>query len=89
MSNHESPDKLFDTSPEHLAAVFGRRCLQLMRDGRDPYQAARLAAFYAQQVIAAQPKVIGRISESEPWGVSEAQCLVSNGDYRQHWPGER
>jgi hypothetical protein len=40
-------DGLFDTSAKHLAEVFGRRTLEMMRTGRDPYQAARLAATFA------------------------------------------
>lgn len=66
----EATDALFDVSPEHLAEVFGRRTVQMIRDGRDPFQAARLAASFAQQVLSASPKVIGRISPDQPWGES-------------------
>ncbi len=38
-----------DTSPARLAAVFGRRTEELMKTGRDAYEAARLAASYAFQ----------------------------------------
>lgn len=43
----ESTDALFDVSPEALARRMGERAQQLMRDGRDPFVAARLAASYA------------------------------------------
>ena len=33
--------------PDHLAEVFGRRTRDLIRTGRDPYEAARLACSYA------------------------------------------
>ena len=43
----DASDALFDTSPTHLAEVFGRRTIELMRTGRDPFTAARLAATFA------------------------------------------
>lgn len=66
----EAPDALFDCSSAHLAVTFGARTRQMMRDGRDPYIAARLAFTFAARVIQERPKVIGHISPSEPWGVS-------------------
>ena len=40
-------DAIFDTSPLALATRFGLRAHQLIRERRDPYVAARLAASYA------------------------------------------
>lgn len=49
MRHHSLPDTdaMFDTSPAAMAARFGRRTMQLIRDGRDPFEVARLAASYA------------------------------------------
>lgn len=58
----EPTDGLFDTSPAHLAEVFGRRTVQMIRDGRDPYTAARLAGSFGSRAIAERPKVVGRIT---------------------------
>jgi hypothetical protein len=81
---NESPDKLFDCSSAHLAVVFGRRTIEMIRDGRDPFEAARLAGSFAQRVIDAQPKVIGRITPETPWGDAPT-CYVSAADYQRHW----
>ena len=69
MPTYEPTDGLYDTTPSHLAMLFGRRTVQMMRDGRDPFQAARLAFSFAEKAIAAQPKVIGRITPDAPWGI--------------------
>ena len=69
-STPEPTDAYFDCSPAHLAEVFGRRAWQQMRDGRDPFMAARLAATFAARVIEARPKVVGRITPQEPYGVN-------------------
>lgn len=77
-------DRPFDTSPAHLAQVFGSRTVQMIRDGRDPYVAARLAGSFGRKAIDAQPKVIGRITPECPWGDGPV-CYVSDADYREHW----
>jgi len=45
--DHEATDALFDTTPAAMAARFGRRTLDLLRQGRDVREAAHLAASYA------------------------------------------
>jgi hypothetical protein len=77
-------DALYDTSSIHLAQVFGQRTVQMIRDGRDPYEAARLAAGFAERYLAERPKVIGRITPEAPWG-DATTCLVSDADYRKYW----
>lgn len=69
-STPEATDQLFNTSPAHLAAVFGQRTVQMIRDGRDPYQAARLAGSFAERALAERPVIIGRITPEFPWGVN-------------------
>lgn len=62
-SNAERPeatDQQFSVEPAHLAMLFGQRAKQLMREGRDPREAARLAGSYGQRALAAQVNVIGR-----------------------------
>lgn len=46
----EATDRLFDTTPRALAERFGERTRQMMRDGRDPFCAARLAFSFAFKV---------------------------------------
>lgn len=41
----------FDVRPHALAERFGARAAQLMRDGRDPYLAARLAFSFADRAL--------------------------------------
>lgn len=79
----DAPDRLYDTSAIHLAEVFGRRTVQMIRDGRDPFEAARLAASFGQRAIDERPKVVGRITPEAPYG--ETTCLVSDADYRKYW----
>lgn len=62
-------DKLFDTTPSHLAQVFGAKTVRLIREGRDPYEAARLAGSFAEKVLAERRNVIGRITPDCPWGI--------------------
>ena len=74
MDPHSTPeptDALYDCSSIHLAEVFGRRTRQMMRDGRDPYVAARLAFTFGQRVIDAPTKVVGRITPETPWGLNQ------------------
>lgn len=42
----------FDLSPRSLAARFGQVAITRIVDGRDPYEAARLAGSYAAEVLA-------------------------------------
>lgn len=62
-------DRPIDLSPSHLAQVFGSRTVQMIRDGRDPYEAARLAGSFAEQVLAERRTVIGFIGPDCPWGI--------------------
>jgi hypothetical protein len=48
-ADSDAPDRLFDPAPEHLATLFGARARELMLTGRDPFEAARLAASFAFQ----------------------------------------
>lgn len=41
----------FDLSPRSLAARFGQVAITRILDGRDPYEAARLAGSYAREVV--------------------------------------
>jgi hypothetical protein len=43
----EATDGLYDTSPAAMAARFGARTRELLRDGREVRQVVRLAASYA------------------------------------------
>jgi hypothetical protein len=51
MTRPESTDALFDTSPRAMAARFGELAVCRIRAGRDPYEAARLAASYAREAL--------------------------------------
>jgi hypothetical protein len=46
----EPSDALFDTSPRAMAARYGELAISRLQAGRDPYEAARLAASYGQLV---------------------------------------
>lgn len=59
-----------DYSSANLAAVFGRRTLERMIQGLDVSFAARLAATFAARALDEEPKVIGYISPTEPWGIA-------------------
>lgn len=48
----DAPDYLYDCSSAHLAEVFGRRTVEMMRSGRDPFVAARMAFSFADHVLA-------------------------------------
>lgn len=58
----EAPDALFAADPRSLAAVFGRRTIELMRRRADPieiYRTARIAfghAFRADPALRAEPE---------------------------------
>lgn len=55
MIDDEATDALgsvFDMSPRGLAERFGRLAVSRIRDGRDPREAARLAASYAREAWA-------------------------------------
>lgn len=49
--HHDTKRDLF----QHLTAVFNRRAAEQLRDGRNPEQAAMLAAEYAQRAQALAP----------------------------------
>jgi len=46
-NSDDETDALFRTDPLSLSRRFAQRAIRLMREGRDPYQAARLAGTYA------------------------------------------
>jgi hypothetical protein len=46
----ESTEKL-NADPIYLAAVFGRRAIEQIKTGRDPYQAAKLAGSYGCRAL--------------------------------------
>lgn len=54
----DATDALFSVDPSDLAVRFGDRTKQLIREGRDPYQAARLAGSFAARAIARQSTVL-------------------------------
>lgn len=63
----DAPDGLFDTSDRAMAARFGARTRQLLREGRDPCHIARLAASYAFKV---DPSL--RLIDREAWTIDVA-----------------
>lgn len=65
----EPTDPLYDVSSEGLAKVFGRRALEMMRGGRDPYEAARLAFTFAARVVGEREATAALID-----GVAELQA---------------
>ena len=79
-------DPLWDTSNEGLARVFGRRTLEQIRQGRDPYEAARLAFTFAARVWAeqAQQRVEDALMAIHEASVEEARRQVTFPRRRVH-----
>lgn len=50
-------DAAFDISPRALAERFGELAISRLRVGLNPYEAARLAASYAAEVLAGEAAI--------------------------------
>jgi hypothetical protein len=50
--NDNGSVSIYDSSPRNLAVVFGRRAVQRIAEGRPPREAAKIAAHFAEQVLA-------------------------------------
>lgn len=93
MLTQRDTDKLYDTTPRHLAELFGQRTREAMQSDRHCAGFARLAASYAQIVLGqSQPEIVSGLRAVRGDCVigsirPASTCVVSAADYREHWKG--